>query len=94
MPLICRFQGIKIYVYYNEHHGIAHVHAIYGEHAASLGEDGTIIEGYLPSNITRVLKKWMASHRAQVRAALEAVAESRKPSKIPPPKGKGSHRAS
>lgn len=48
MPEICRFLGIRITMYV-EDHPPPHLHAEYGEHEAMLGiSDGGLIEGYLP----------------------------------------------
>lgn len=35
MPEICRFFGIVIYMYYDEHNPL-HFHAVYGEYEASI----------------------------------------------------------
>ena len=42
MPTICIFNGIKILMYYREHFP-AHFHAEYGEEAAIIGIDPTMI---------------------------------------------------
>jgi len=50
MPVIARFYGIIIKMYFCQNeHGVAHIHAIYGEFNAVFGIDSLkMIEGDLP----------------------------------------------
>ncbi|HYF35306.1 MAG TPA: DUF4160 domain-containing protein [Prosthecobacter sp.] len=57
MPEICRFQGIRITMYHNEH-GIPHFHARYGGMKAAIALDGTVLAGSLPSNILALIREW------------------------------------
>ena len=47
MPEISRFLGIVIGMFYNEH-GVAHFHAVYGEHEATIDIESERMHGYLP----------------------------------------------
>ena len=48
MPEVCRFYGIVISIYYNDH-GPPHFHARYGDNQAVIGIDNlTMLQGGLP----------------------------------------------
>jgi hypothetical protein len=56
MPRISHFYGITIKMYWREgHHRVAHFHAYYGEHEASLDVAGEIIVGSLPKHALRLV---------------------------------------
>ena len=63
MPEICRFYGIVILMYHAEgSHQKPHFHARYGEHAASVDLDGSIMEGSLPTPQAKQVRQWPALH--------------------------------
>ena len=58
MPIIARFYGILIKMYFKEH-GVPHFHAIYGEfngvfNVATL----EMIEGDMPTRAAKMVKDW------------------------------------
>jgi len=58
MPIIARFYGIVIKMYFKEH-GVAHFHAIYGEfNGVFTVEPLEMIEGDLPNRAERLVKEW------------------------------------
>ena len=58
MPLISRFYGILIKMYFREH-GVPHFHALYGEHNAVFElETLTMLEGDLPPRAERLVREW------------------------------------
>ena len=65
MPVIARFYGIVIKMYFSQsEHGKPHFHAIYGEHNAVYGiEAQEMLEGDLPNRAQRLVREWAASHR-------------------------------
>lgn len=68
MPVIARFYGILIKMYFREH-GVPHFHALYGEFngvfdIASL----TMIEGDMPSRAQRLVKEWAERYRTELLA--------------------------
>ena len=74
MPRLSYFYGIKIAMYWREHnHPVAHFHAEYGEHIASLAIDGTLLAGSLPPRALRLVREWAALHEAELRANWERV---------------------
>ncbi len=66
MPVIARFYGIIIKMYFKEH-GISHFHAIYGEYNAVYDiESCEIIEGDLPVRADRMVREWMQKYQAEL----------------------------
>jgi len=58
MPVIARFYGILIKMYFREH-GVAHFHAIYGEYNGVFDLDSLeMMEGDLPNRAQRLVKEW------------------------------------
>jgi len=58
MPIIARFYGIVIKMYFKEH-GVPHFHAIYGEFNGVFAiETLELIEGDLPNRAERMIKEW------------------------------------
>ena len=80
MPEICRFQGIRITMYHNEH-GVPHFHARCGGMKASVGLDGSILAGSLPPNAHALVREWTRLHAAELHDLWRLAAE-RKP--LPP----------
>ena len=68
MPVIARFYGIVIKMYFSQsEHGVPHVHAIYGDFNAVFGiESQEMIEGDLPIRALRLVKEWAAMHRQEL----------------------------
>ena len=57
MPIIARFYGILIKMYFKEH-GVPHFHAIYGEFNGVYNiETLEMIEGDLPNRAHRLIKE-------------------------------------
>ena len=58
MPVVARFYGILIKMYFREH-GVPHFHAIYGEYNGVFDiRTLEMIEGDLPGRATRLVKEW------------------------------------
>jgi hypothetical protein len=60
MPKISEFDGIKIYIYWNdsEHHHLPHFHAEYNRHKASYELNGEMIIGNMPRNKNILIREW------------------------------------
>ena len=72
MPEICRFYGIVIAMFYNEHNP-PHFHAKYGEHKASIRiDDYTVIDGYLPPRALSLVVEWANKYRDELLADWDA----------------------
>ena len=69
MPEVCRFYGIVITIYYNDH-GPPHFHARYGDNQAVVGIDSlTILQGRLPPRARGLVVEWASLRQAELRAA-------------------------
>ncbi|MGA7878277.1 MAG: DUF4160 domain-containing protein [Desulfoferrobacter sp.] len=63
MPIIARFYGILIKMYFKEH-GIPHFHALYGEYNGVFELDTLeMIEGDLPQRAVKMIKEWGTTYR-------------------------------
>lgn len=66
MPSICRFFGIVIYVYYDDH-APPHFHAKYAGHEALYEiETLRIYRGNLPRRAHNLVLEWADLHRAEL----------------------------
>lgn len=63
MPVIARFYGILIKMYFREH-GMPHFHALYGEYNGVF-EIGSLemIEGDLPNRAQKMVKEWAVMYQ-------------------------------
>ncbi len=67
MPVISRFFGIAIRMYFGDH-APPHFHARYAEHEAVISiESLAVIEGRLPPRARRMVVEWAALHRQALR---------------------------
>ena len=63
MPEISRFLGIVIGMFYSEH-GVAHFHAVYGEHEISVEMESGTIE--FPARALRLVLEWANLHKQEL----------------------------
>ena len=69
MPEVCRFYGIVISIYYNDH-GPPHFHARYGDHQAVIGIDSlTMLQGRLPPRARGLVVEWASLRQAELWSA-------------------------
>ena len=68
MPEISRFLGIVIGIFYSEH-GVAHFHAVYGEHEISVEVESGKIHGQFPARALRLVLEWANPQSEEARAA-------------------------
>ena len=68
MPVIARFYGILIKMYFSQsEHGVPHFHAIYGEfNAVFVIETSEMLEGDLPVRAQRLVKEWAGLYRREL----------------------------
>ncbi len=84
MPEICRFFGIVIAVFYNEHNP-PHFHARYDEYKAAIDiETLRILEGTLPPRVLGLVVEWASQHKKELMQDWELVGEELPPAKIEP----------
>ncbi|WP_036542419.1 DUF4160 domain-containing protein [Nitrincola lacisaponensis] len=65
MPVISRFYGILIAMYFNDHNP-PHFHAKYSGYEALFAFDGTILEGELPKRATSFVQEWIGIHKTEL----------------------------
>jgi hypothetical protein len=63
MPIIARFYGILVKMYFREH-GVPHFHALYGEYNGVFEiETLEMIEGDLPNRAQKMVKEWAGMYK-------------------------------
>ena len=69
MPVIARFYGILVKMYFSQsEHGVPHFHAIYGEYNGVFEVDTLqMIEGDLPARAQRLVQEWAEPCRQDLR---------------------------
>ena len=71
MPVIARFYGILIKMYFREH-GVAHFHAMYGEFNGVFEVSSlTMIEGDLPARARRLVRDWAEEYKGELQRMWE-----------------------
>ena len=65
MPEICRFYGIIIHMYFNEHNP-PHFRATYQGFKASITIEDGVFNGQMPSRALRLIFEWLAIHEAEL----------------------------
>ena len=66
MPVIARFYGILIKMYFREH-GVPHFHAMYGEFNGVFDlQTLDLIEGDLPHRAQRMVLDWAAQYKDEL----------------------------
>ena len=68
MPVIARFYGIVIKMYFSQsEHGVPHFHAIYGEYNAVFDiQTLEMLEGDLPARAQRLVREWSAQYQQEL----------------------------
>ena len=71
MPVIARFYGILIKMYFREH-GVPHFHAIYGEFNGVFEVTSIeMIEGDLPPRAQRLVRDWAEKYKNELQRMWE-----------------------
>jgi hypothetical protein len=65
MPVISRFYGIVIAMYFNDHNP-PHFHAKYSGYEALYNFSGDIIEGSLPNRASKLVADWIVLHKEEL----------------------------
>lgn len=68
MPVLCRFYGIVIRMYFlQSEHNPPHIHAIYNDNAAAIDfVTGKVIDGYLPPKAMDMVLEWIGLNRSEL----------------------------
>ncbi len=66
MPEICRFLGIVITMYFDEHNP-PHFHVTYNEYRASIEvESLNVMAGNIPARVRGLVEEWAEMHRHEL----------------------------
>lgn len=86
MPELCRFNGIIIYLRFNDtqQHNKPHIHAIYGDFEAAIGIDGELLAGSMPQKQYNSIVAWLNKNEEQAYAAWNNAVQSKHFDKIAP----------
>ncbi|MYC29991.1 MAG: DUF4160 domain-containing protein [Chloroflexi bacterium] len=84
MPEICRFYGIVIRMYANDH-SPPHFHALYGEYEALMAiHDLEVLRGFLPARALRLVMEWASLHQDELQEDWERSRNLEPPLRIAP----------
>ncbi len=84
MPEICRFLGIVIQIFYDDHNP-PHFHARYGDLKGTFDiRTLNVLEGNLPIKVRNLVVEWADLHREELLKDWEMAQSGRVPNKIKP----------
>jgi hypothetical protein len=84
MPEICRFYGIIIRMYFDDH-APPHFHASYGNYQAVFGiENLGVLGGTFPPRAHGLVVEWATQHQDELRMAWDRAQRMESPGKITP----------
>ena len=84
MPVISRFFGILIRMFFNEH-APPHFHAEYGEYRASINiETLEVTDGKLPRRALELVQDWAELHRNELLKDWDLCRQHQQPDEISP----------
>lgn len=84
MPLVCEFNGIKIYMYWNDHMP-PHFHAEYGNNHILVNiREMVVLQGVFPFRQLKLVLAWCELHEAELMNNWKRVEELRELIKIEP----------
>jgi len=83
MPEICRFYGIVIHMFFNEHNP-PHFHANYGEFRITVNLQNEVINGFMPKRALKLIFEWMELHKNEILENWNKCQKGELPDKIEP----------
>ncbi len=83
MPEICRFYGIIIQMFFNDHNP-PHFHVVYGEFKVVININDEIVEGFMPKRALKLVFEWMELHKNELLENWELAQNGELPKKIEP----------
>ncbi len=84
MPEICRFYGIIISIFYDEHNP-PHFHARYGKSKVSISiKTLEILDGNIPPRALKMVKEWASDHQKELMQGWDLAQSNQPPLKIKP----------
>ena len=84
MPEICRFFGIIIRIYFDDHPP-PHFHAVCGDDEAKIDiETSKVISGNLPRRALSLVSQWRKLHQAELYVCWQRARQQLQPGRIDP----------
>lgn len=83
MPVISRFYGILIIMYFQDHNP-PHLHASYSGYKALISLDGNMLEGHMPIRARKLVNEWIKLHKAELQENWIRAQSGHPLEKIPP----------
>ncbi|WP_022853461.1 DUF4160 domain-containing protein [Thermodesulfatator atlanticus] len=83
MPIISRFLGIIIFMYYRDHLP-PHFHAKYGEYEIIVDINTGVVEGKFPKRALRLVLEWYELNKEALLKNWEKIQKGEVPEPIPP----------
>ncbi len=83
MPEICRFFGIIITMFADDHNP-PHFHIRYGDYEAIVTIEKGIVKGEMPRNALKQVFLWLDLHNEELKANWERLQNGKEPEKIAP----------
>ena len=84
MPELCRFLGISIFMYFNDHDP-PHFHVKYNEYRARLSiSELIVLDGLLPHRVLMLVIEWAFEHRNELMDNWHSIRENGTFQKIKP----------
>ena len=83
MPVISRFLGIAIAIYYRDH-APPHFHALYGDCEITVSIRDGAIQGEFPRRAQSLVLEWLGQHRTELMADWERAQAGEALLPIPP----------
>ena len=83
MPIISRFLGIIISMYFNDH-SPPHFHAKYGEYKITVDIHTGIVSGRFPKRALKLVLEWYELHKEELLENWERCSKNEHPQNIKP----------
>lgn len=83
MPEICRFYGIIIYMFYNDHNP-PHFHVEYQDFDAIIEIESGVVKGKIPRRALKLIFEWMDLHKDELLENWKKIEERKALQKINP----------
>ncbi len=83
MPEICRFFGIIITMFADDHNP-PHFHVRYGDYEAIVTIDKGVVKGEMPRSALKQVFRWMELNKEELAANWQRLQQGEEPKKIEP----------
>ena len=84
MPEICRFYGIIIAMFFDDHNP-PHFHAQYGKYKVAIEINSLrVLEGRIPPRASGLVMEWASQHQSELLKDWELAKNNQPPQKIAP----------